>query len=120
MIIIDTLAHDFPYTPQTAQYLALDPKKHLYSIIQECFFKKDVIEAYIRKGEVLLTPGKRYGKNVSRRVRKENPLQLRGQKKYYTCMLNWKRRHFSAHMEKTMVAKHKWWIGREMGIGEAC
>lgn len=27
MIIADTLAHDFPYTPQTAQYLALDPKR---------------------------------------------------------------------------------------------
>lgn len=43
--VIDTLAHDFPYTSQTAQYLALDPKKHLYSIIKGSFFKKDVIEA---------------------------------------------------------------------------
>lgn len=43
--VIDTLAHDFPYTPQTAQYLALDPMKYLYSIINEFFFKKNVIEA---------------------------------------------------------------------------
>ena len=43
--VIDTLAHDFPYTSQTAQYLALDPKKHLYSVIKGSFFKKDVIEA---------------------------------------------------------------------------
>ena len=39
------VAHDFPYTPQTAEYLALDPIKHLDSIIKEFFFKKNVLEA---------------------------------------------------------------------------